>query len=113
MIQLVNMLTRKVTRTLRVLPLSNGAGGPEGGGGSGVQTTVAAGPLSGAQGGVILGVDPRLGQLMIGSANGSLDFWDAVKARHVATLVAQARNVVSSAAVSGDKKALVRACAMG
>jgi hypothetical protein len=102
-IQLVNMLTRKVSRTLRVLPLS-ASGASEGG----AATAVAAGPPGGAHGAAVLGVDPRLGQLLMNSGNGCLDLWDAVKGKHVTSIVAQVRNVVSSAAVSGDKKTLVR-----
>ena len=97
-IQLVNLLTRKVSRTLRLLPVGSAAVdtavGVRGGGGG----------LTASQAGAILGVEPRLGHLLINSRNASMQIWDAVKGKHVSSVQAQVRNIVLSASVSGDKK---------
>jgi WD40 repeat protein len=103
-IQLINLLTRKVSRTLRLMPVPPSASAPgdrSGGAGKG-------GPLmSAARAGAILGVEPRLGHLLINSRSGALHIFDAQKGKHVCSVEVQVRNVVSSATVSGDKKAPV------
>jgi len=102
-IQLVNLLTRKVSRTLRLMPVPSSAGtSADGGAGAG-----RGGPLaSAARAGAILGVEPRLGHLLVSSRSGALHMFDALKAKHVCSVEALVRNVVSAAPVSGDKKAL-------
>ena len=101
-IQLVNLLTRKVTRTLRLLPVSAAGVGAAA---EGAGAVAGSAPLvSAAQAGRILGVEPRVGHLLIGARNASLGMWDAAKGTHVCSVHAQVRNVVASAPLSGDKK---------
>jgi hypothetical protein len=90
-IQLINLLTRKVSRTLRLMPVppsaSASADRSEGAGKSG--------PLmSAARAGAILGVEPRLGHLLISSRSGALHMFDAQKGKHVCSVEVQVRNVL-------------------
>jgi len=51
-----------------------------------------------------------LGQVLMNAGNARLDVWDAVKGKHVTSVVAQVRNVVSGGVASGDAKVLVANC---
>jgi NET1-associated nuclear protein 1 (U3 small nucleolar RNA-associated protein 17) len=96
-IQLVNLLTRKVQRTLRMLPLPAAPtldappAGAEPGTGAAALGARAA----------VLGVEPRHGYVMLNPRGTTLQLWDALSGRHVGSVEATTRNHVKGAGQLG------------
>uniref|UniRef100_A0A7S4PRJ2 WD repeat-containing protein 75 second beta-propeller domain-containing protein n=1 Tax=Guillardia theta TaxID=55529 RepID=A0A7S4PRJ2_GUITH len=87
-VQLVNLLTRKIVKTLRLLPIpSEGTKG-----GADDSSSFAS----------ILGIEPRHGHVLLNPRGTTLQIWDSVNGKHVQSLEVVNRNTISQAPIHAE-----------